>query len=83
MIQNDTFKHLTLQELLKLSPINENIQKEMNYRLLEIDAQNVKAEIMEAGLNPIEISYVSDFIENIQAINTGKASWNKSFLFNR
>lgn len=74
-------KELELYDLLKLPTRIEAVAKEVNNRMREMNAENIKNEVITKELNSVQTGYVLDFVENIKAITDGIASWNKNFNF--
>lgn len=72
---------LELYDLLRLPAEIEAVQHEVNNRMREMNAENIKNEVIMKELNSVQTGYVFDFVENIKAITDGIASWNKNFNF--
>ena len=70
-----------LYDLVKFPQEIEAVQTEIDKRMRELNAQGIKNEIIEKELNSVQTGYVFDFVENIKAITSGIASWNKNFNF--
>lgn len=81
MVNTIDLETLELYDLLKFPQGIEAVGKEIDKRMREMNAENIKNEVIMKELNSVQTGYVFDFVENIKAITSGIASWNKNFNF--
>lgn len=81
MVNTIDLEAVKLYDLVKFPQEIEAVRTEIDKRMRELNAENIKNEVIMKELNSVQTGYVFDFVENIKAITSGIASWNKNFNF--